>query len=89
VREGVSPASFYSWRRRLMARSLSTGPEPPLFVPVHVDPLFRQTDPVVIRGVEIELPHQVRLRFDTLPEPEWLGRVVAALAGLPRKEATS
>jgi hypothetical protein len=34
------------------------------------------------------LPHQVRLRFDSPPEPEWLGRVVAALAGLPRPEAT-
>jgi hypothetical protein len=40
-------------------------------------------------GVEIVLPHQVRLRFDAPPEPEWLGRVVAALAGLPLQEATS
>jgi hypothetical protein len=34
------------------------------------------------------LPHQVRLRFDSPPEPQWLARVVAALAGLPRPEAT-
>jgi transposase-like protein len=89
AREGVSSASFYSWRRRLTTRSLPARPEPPLFVPVHVQSVPPQTDPVVGRGVEIELPHQVRLRFDTLPEPEWLGRVVAALASLPRKEATS
>ena len=51
--------------------------------------LSTQADPVPGRGVEIELPHRVRLRFDAPPEPEWLVRVVAALAGLPSQEATS
>jgi hypothetical protein len=36
----------------------------------------------------MELPHEVRLRFDAPPEPEWLGQVVAALAGLSCEEAT-
>ena len=40
------------------------------------------------RWVEIELPHHVRLHFDAPPEPEWLGRVVAVLAGLSHQEAT-
>ena len=32
------------------------------------------------RGFEIELPHWVLLRCEGAPDPEWLGRVVAALA---------
>jgi hypothetical protein len=60
-----------------------------LFVPLHVDVPAHPADLVPGHGVAIELPHQVRLRFDAPPDPEWLGRVVAALAGLPRQEATS
>jgi hypothetical protein len=89
AREGVSCSSFRAWKRRLRARSLPQGPEPPLFVPLHLDSPPRQTDPVLGSGVEIELPHQVRIRFDAPPEPEWLGRLVTALAGLPSQEATS
>jgi hypothetical protein len=88
AREGISAAAFYAWRQRLAASSLPACPEPPLFVPVHRDSTSRQADPVPGHGVEIELPYEVRLRFDAPPEPEWLGRVVAALADLPRKEAT-
>jgi hypothetical protein len=87
-REGVSPRLFYAWTGRLKARSLCTFAEPPLFVAVQRDSTLDQADAVLGRGVEMELPHEVRLRFDTLPEPEWLGRVVASLAGLARKEAT-
>jgi hypothetical protein len=86
--EGVSSTSFRAWKRRLTARSLSASPQLPLFVPLHLDldpPRARQAH---FHGVELELPHQVRLRFDSPPEPEWLGRVVAALAGLPRPEVT-
>ena len=84
-REGVSARSFYAWKvgsrrgrfphvpsRRCLFRSTS------ILIP-------SQADPVLGRGVEMELPHQVRLRFDAPPEPEWLGRVVAALAGLPQQ----
>jgi hypothetical protein len=88
AREGVSCSSFHAWKRRLAARSLPAHPVPPLFVPLHLDPHPRAGNPAPTRGVEIELPHQVRLRFDAPPEPEWLGRVVAALARLPRQEAT-
>jgi transposase-like protein len=87
-REGVSAGLFYAWRRRLKARSLSAPPEPPLFVAIQRDSAPEHADPVLGRGVEMELPHQVRLRFDTPPEPEWLGRVVAVLASLPHEEAT-
>ena len=89
AREGVSSASFHAWKRRLTAGSLPARPQPPLFVPLHLDSSLGQADPLPGRGVEIELPHQVRLRFDAPPEPEWLGRLVAALAGLPSQEATS
>jgi transposase-like protein len=87
-REGVSPRLFYAWRDRLKARLLPTPAEPPLFVAVQRDSTPRQADPVLGRGVELELPHEVRLRFDAPPEPEWLGRVVAVLAGLPHQEVT-
>ena len=88
-REGLSARLFYAWRGRLEARSLPTPVEPPLFVTVQRDSTPHQADPIFDRGVEMELPHEVRLHFDVLPEPEWLGRVVASLAGLPREEATS
>ena len=88
AREGVSCASFQAWKRRLAARSLSARPAPPLFVPLQLDPHPPGGGPPPFRRVELELPHQVRLRFDSPPEPEWLGRVVAALASLPHQEAT-
>ena len=88
AREGVSCASFQSWKQRLAARSLPARLEPPLFVPLHLDPHPPEGGQAPSHGVDIELPHQVRLHFDSPPEPEWLGRVVAALASLPRQEAT-
>jgi hypothetical protein len=89
AREGVSSASFHAWKRRLTARSLPACPQPPLFVPLHRHASSPPADPLPGGGLEIELPHQVRLRFDVPPEPEWLGRLVTALAGLPSQEATS
>ena len=88
AREGVSSASFHSWKRRLTTQSLPARLQPPLFVPLHLDSSAGQADPLPAGGVELELPHQVRLRFDAPPEPEWLGRLVTALAGLPTQEAT-
>jgi hypothetical protein len=88
AREGVSCSSFHAWRRRLTARSLPARLEPPLFVPLQVDSQPVAANPTTGRGVEIELPYQVRLRFDAPPEPEWLGRLVTALAGLPSQEDT-
>jgi hypothetical protein len=89
AREGVTSASFHAWKRRLQARSLPAAAQPSLFVPLRLDSPRRDGDSVSGPGVEIELPHHVRLRFDAPPEPEWLGRVVAVLAGLPHQEATS
>jgi hypothetical protein len=85
-REGVSAASFYAWRRRLAAPPAAPA-ESPLFVPLHLDPSPHPDDTASGRGFEIELPHHVRLRCAAAPEPEWLGRLVAALAGFaPREE---
>lgn len=85
-REGVSTASFYAWRRRLAAPSPAAPPDPPLFVPFRFDPAPRPDDTAAGRGFEIELPHHVRLRCAAAPDPQWLGRLVAALAGLSPRE---
>ena len=88
AREGVTCSAFYAWKRRLTAQSRPAPTQPPVFVPLRLDLPRRTGDPRPGPGVELELPHQVRLRFDAPPEPEWLGRVVAVLAGLPHQEAT-
>lgn len=87
TREGVSSASFYAWRRRLAA-SPAVQPDPPLFVPLPFDLAARPEETEPSHGFEIELPHRVRLRCGTAPEPEWLGRLVAALAGLAPQEVS-
>src|SRR5271170_4324430 len=40
-REGVSTASFYAWKRRLIAPPVTTPSDPPLFVPIRLDPSIR------------------------------------------------
>ena len=79
AREGVTASSFHAWKRRLQARSLPAPAPPPLFVPLRLDLPRRADDSAPGPAVEIELPHQVRLRFDAPPQPEWLGRVVAEI----------
>jgi transposase-like protein len=86
-RQGISARLFYAWRDRLEKRPASSTPEPPLFVAVQPEFTRSLADPVLDRNVEVELPEEVRLRFDAPPDPEWLGHVVAALARIPRKEA--
>jgi hypothetical protein len=88
TRECISAAAFYAWKNRLAA-SLPALPERPLFVPVNLISTSRESD--MLRGpvTEIELPHQVHLRLDSPPQPEWLCRVVAGLASLVSKEALS
>jgi hypothetical protein len=88
AREGVCSASFYAWRRRLAATQPVVLPDPPLFVPLQFDPAPRPEETPPSLGFEIELPHHVRLRCHVAPEPEWLGRLVAALAGLAPKEVS-
>lgn len=87
-RECISAAAFYAWKNRL-ATSLPALPEPPLFVPVIRASNRLQTNTVLGPEIAIELPHHVRLRLDSLPEPEWLCRVVAGLTSLVSKEAIS
>jgi hypothetical protein len=89
-REGLSARLFYAWTGRLKARSHSTplALDPPLFVPIRRDSRPQQAGPIPGLGVEMELPHEVRLRFEAPPEPEWLGRIVAVLARLPHQEGT-
>jgi hypothetical protein len=85
TRECISAAAFYAWRKRL-APSLPALFEPPLFVPVTLASSPRLGDTVASTGIEIELSSYVRLRLDSLPEPEWLCRVTAGLASLLNKE---
>ena len=87
AREGVSTASFYAWRRRLAAPP-AVRPDTPLFVPLPFDLAPRPEETAPSHGFEIELPYQVRLRCNAAPEPEWIGRLVAALAGLAPKEVS-
>jgi len=86
--EGVSTASFYAWRRRLAAPPAAASANPPLFVPIRLDPTSPADDTSPDLGFEIELPHRIRLRCAAAPDPAWLGRLVAALAGpAPREGA--
>ena len=84
--ESISAAAFYAWRHRLGAASLPAVSPSPLFVPVKAAATPQQIDAAPDSGVEIRLPHQVRLRLANLPEPEWLCGIVAGLANLPHKE---
>jgi hypothetical protein len=87
-RECISAAAFYAWKKRLAVPALPALPEPPVFVPVDLDFPPRYASSLLSNGVEVELPQLVRVRLDTMPEPEWLCRIVAALSSLPRKEIT-
>lgn len=86
-RQGISSRLFYAWRNRLDKRPTSARPRPPLFVAIEPHLTRLQVDPVLDRNVEMVLPHEVRLRFDSPPDPEWLGHVVAAIARIPREES--
>jgi hypothetical protein len=87
-REGVSTASFYAWRRGLTAPSAAASADPPLFVPIQLDPPPHPDDTAPVLGFEIELPQRIRIRCAATPDPVWLGRLVVALAGLaPREDA--
>lgn len=90
-REGIATASFYYWRRRLAddATPSTQTPAPPLFVPLRLDDCRARDGATTARPVEIDLPAGVRLRLEVPPEPEWIGRLVAAVAGLQGQEARS
>lgn len=87
-REAISTASFYAWRRRLAAPPVAAPSDPLLFVPIRLDPRPLPSDAPPALGFEIELPQRIRLRCAAPPDPVWLGRLVAALAGsAPREDA--
>ena len=88
TRECISAAAFYAWRKRL-APLLPALPEPPLFVPVNLSSATGSAGTLPCHKIEIEVSHYVRLRLDSLPEPEWLCRVTAGLTSLLSKEAIS
>jgi hypothetical protein len=85
TRECISAAAFYAWRKRL-APSLPALPEPPLFLPVKLASRPPLGSTVASPAIEIELSNYVRVRLDSLPEPEWLCRITAGLASLLNKE---
>jgi hypothetical protein len=69
AREGVSPKSFYAWRRRLKLAKSNDGP--PLFVPVELP-----AGSLSATNVRIELPGGVAL---VLPENVSQERLVSIL----------
>ena len=85
-RERVSTASFYAWRRRLAAPPVTAPSDPPLFVPIRLDPTSPPDEASPGLDFEIELPHRLRLRCAAPPDPLWLARLVAALAGCAPRE---
>jgi hypothetical protein len=87
-RQGLSARLFYAWRDRLKKRPAASSADRPLFVALQPDRTRSQADVVLNLNVEVELPHEVRLRFDGPPDPDWLGHVVAAMARIPQREAT-
>lgn len=60
--EGVSVASFYSWRRRLSKYVAASGSSLPVFVPVSVVPVVGDLRIDVGEGVVIHLPLGVEER---------------------------
>jgi hypothetical protein len=68
----VSPATFYSWRKRLVARARPTTPPAPAFAPVRVVP-----DPTA----EVILPNGLIVRVPAATDPAAVARLVAALGG--------
>ena len=75
---GVSQASFYAWRKRLIARGkapTASAPPPPTFAAVRVVPSI----PVV----EVVLPTGVVIRVPAGADPVAVARLVAALGGGP------
>jgi hypothetical protein len=88
TRESVSVASFHYWKRRVATEPAPATERAPLFVRLNVGHPGCDVGRAVPRNVEVDLPNHVRVRFDVPPDPEWLGRVVAALATISGEEAT-
>ena len=72
-REGLSVAALYAWRRELKSRSVPVPVTQKRFVAVEVTGAGR---PVPCR---LRLGGGVELELSTLPDPEWLAELHAAL----------
>jgi hypothetical protein len=73
----VSQASFFAWRKRLIARGkapTASAPPPPSFAAVRVVPGI---------PVEVVLPTGVVVRVPAGADPTAVARLVAALGGGP------
>ena len=74
---GVSQASFYAWRKRLIAHSkepIASAPPTPTFAAVRVVPGI---------PVEVVLPTGLVVRVPAGADPAAVARLVAALGGGP------
>ena len=75
-REGISPASFYAWRRRLQR-----GPTPPADAPRLVP--VRLVTPPAGAAVELLLPSGVVLRLSPDTDLAWLRQLLPVLGVAP------
>jgi transposase-like protein len=72
-REGISPASFYAWRRRYEAGQAPAAANAPRLVPV------RLVTPPASAPVELLLPSGVVVRLSPDTDPAWLRQLLPLL----------
>ena len=77
-REGLSPPSFYQWRRRLA----ESAAQRPLLMPVHV---AESSEPLA--GIEIELPGGAVVRLPAGTARELIAATIDAAVRAGREEA--
>ena len=84
LREEVSSVWFYAWRRRLAAPQTASPPDPPLFVPIRLNPAPAAAGHGLGRGFEIELPDHIWLRAPRTGNPRHAnGRSIAGHGSHP------
>jgi transposase len=76
-REGISPASFYAWRRRLQADPTPPDADTPRLVPV------RLVHTPVSAPVELLLPSGAVLRLSPDTDLAWLRQLLPLLGVVP------
>jgi transposase len=76
-REGISAASFYTWRRRLRHDPAPPAAENPRIVPVHL------VSPSANASVEVLLPSGLVLRLSPDCDLAWLRQVLPLLGVAP------
>jgi hypothetical protein len=76
-REGVSPAAFYDWQRRLRSEAANPAAAPPRFLPV------RLTSPPSTASAELLLPSGCVLRLTPDCDPAWIRQLLDLLGVRP------